>query len=275
MKPNSLRNVLNQIKNIYLQNPSHAEEELLTIIAKNYGIKKAALFAKNEKSFSLSYSYYFTGSLNEDSRVLEDALNTKSPSYLSKFEDIKKDYLAVLPAYDASDKLNSIMVIEDMQFLHFNKDTIFSVWVILNYFSDFKSQADYSSDLIKKYPHCPSDFLVEIKRLSHIKKKLGIKSLILVVKINKSGVETEDINSFISKNLRGMDMSCYKENMIFILFPLVSYSNIQPVIEKIEAQISARFSFSQGDFSYKVLDILDNPFKTADYILSLIKNESA
>ncbi len=274
LKPNSLRNILTQIKNIYFQNPSGAYEELLTVVAKNYGIKKAAIFSFRKGVFEKAAAYSMETSLNEESRVFKDALETKSPSYLSNFQDIKKDYLAVLPAYDSSENLNFVMAIEDMQFLQFNKDTIFSIWVILNYFSDFVSAADYAEDIIAAYPHCPADFLVEIKRLAYIRKKLDLKSLLLIVKVKKAGVGIEDINSFISKSLRGMDMTCFKGDMLFIMFPLVSYSNIQPVIEKIETQTSQRFALSPGDFSYKVFEVMSDPKKTADYILAIIEKEN-
>ncbi|GAB4029278.1 MAG: hypothetical protein Fur0012_03440 [Elusimicrobiota bacterium] len=274
LKPNSLRNILQQIKNLYLENPAGAYDELLTVISKNYGIKKAAIFTKKGEQYSKISAFGTENPLNEDSRVLKNALETMSPSYLSKFEDIKMDYLAALPALDSSDNLNFIMVVEDMQFLQFNKDIIFSIWVIINYFSDFISHVNLSSDIIKKHPHCPSEFLVELKRLAHIRKKLEIKSLILTLKIKKSGVGSEDVNSFIAKNLRGIDMTCFKNDMIFILFPLVSYSNIQPVIEKIEKQVSDKFSLEEKGFSYKILEVLDDASKTAEYILEIAQREN-
>ena len=274
LKPNSLRNILNQIKNMYLQNPASAYQELLTVVAKNYGLRKASIFTFKNGKFEKAADYGGEKPLNEDSRVFIDAIESKAPSYLSKFQDLKKDYLAVLPAYDSNDNLNFVLTVEDMQFLQFNKDTIFSIWVVLNYFSDFISATVYGKELIAGYPHCPADFLVEIKRLANIRKKLDLKSLILIVKVKKSGVSVEDINSFISKNLRGMDLTCFKDETLFILFPLVSYSNIQPVIEKIEKQTSERFALSSGDFSYKVLEVMADPKKTADYIMALVEKKN-
>lgn len=274
LKPNSLRNILTQIKNMYLQNPSGAYEELLTVTAKNYGIRKAAIFSFKKGKFEKVAGGLSVTVLNEDSRVFNNAIETKSPSYLSNFQDIRKDYLAVLPAYDSNENLNFVMVIEDMQFLQFNKDSIFSIWVILNYFSDFISAASLARDIIDNHPYCSADFLVEIKRLAYIRKKLDLKSFILIVKVKKEGVAIEDIHTFISKNLRGIDMSCFKDDMLFIVFPLASYSNIQPVIEKIEMQISQRFALSPGDFSYKVLEVLTDAKKTADHILAVIEKEN-
>ncbi|MEF3280069.1 MAG: hypothetical protein K6357_03790 [Elusimicrobiota bacterium] len=274
LKPNSLRNTLQQIKNLYLNNDSVSYEELLTIISKNYGIKKASLYLYKNGNYENVSSLGDKKTLNKDSRVFKDAIETMSPSYLSKFEDLKLDYLCVIPSYDSNENLRMLLVIEDMQFLQFNKDTIFSIWVILNYFSDFISHISLAEEMIRKYSQCPSNLLVEIKRLANIRKKLELKSLILMIKVNKTGVSIDDIIFLISKNLRGMDIICYKNNMIFILFPLVSYSNIQPVIEKIENQILERFSFGKESFSYKVLEVLDDPYKTADYILGIIQKEN-
>jgi hypothetical protein len=71
-----------------------------------------------------------------------------------------------------------------------------------------------------------------------------------------------------------MDLTCFKDETLFILFPLVSYSNIQPVIEKIEKQTRDRFALSSGDFSYKVLEVMADPKKTADYIMALVEKKN-
>jgi len=273
-KPNSLRNILQEIKSIYLNNPSTSYEELLTVIAKTYVIKKASLFKYENGKYENVASLGDKKHIDENSRVFKNAIETMSPSYLSKFEDLKMDYLCIIPSSDSDENLRLILIIEDMHFLQFNKDTIFSIWIVLNYFADFTSHVSSASDIIRKYTQCPVDVLVEIKRLASIRRKLEIKSLMLMIKVEKAGVATEDILSLVSKNLRSMDMTCYKNNIIFVLFPLVSYSSLQPVIEKIENQLLERFSIGEHGISFKVLEILNDPQKTADYILSIVEKEN-
>jgi hypothetical protein len=266
IKPQSLRNTINQIKKIYLEKPDNAFEEILTVISKNYGIKSAAIFSF-DGNFQKISSINFNESLNEESLVLNDAIEKKTISYLSKFDDHIYDYLAVIPAYDSDDNLRFVMVIKEMQFLNFTKDNLSSIWVILNYFSDFINGIDYAKDIIKENPHCPPDFIVEIKRLSYLRKKLEIKSMILVIKFKEIFINLEDINNFISRNLRAMDISCYKEDSIHIIFPFNSYSNIEVVMDKIERQLKERFGLKENDFRFMVFEVLPDYYKTIEWIV--------
>jgi len=266
IKPQSLRNTINQIKKIYLEKPYNAFEEILTVISKNYGIKSAAIFYFDE-NFQKVSSINFNDDLNEESLVLNDAIEKKTISYLSKFDDHIYDYLAVVPAYDSEDNLRFVMVIKEMQFLNFTKDNLSSIWVILNYFSDFINGIDYAKDIIKENPHCPQDFIVEIKRLSYLRKKLEIKSMILIIRFKEIIINLEDINNFISRNLRAMDISCYKEDSIYIIFPFNSYSNIEEVIDKIERQLKERFGLKENDFRFMVFEVLPDYSKTIELIV--------
>jgi hypothetical protein len=175
--------------------------------------------------------------------------------------------LAVVPAYDSEDNLRFVMVIKEMQFLNFTKDNLSSIWVVLNYFSDFINGIDYAKDIIKENPHCPQDFIVEIKRLSYLRKKLEIRSMILVIKFKEIFINLEDINNFISRNLRAMDISCYKKDSIYIIFPFSSYSNIEAVMDKIERQLKERFGLKENDFRFMVFEILPDYSKTIELIV--------
>ena len=272
LKPTSLRNVLDHIKKLYIQKPMDAYNELLTIVSKSYGIKKSAIFSYRDGSFYNEASLNSDGKLNEESKVLNDAIETKSVSYLSKFEDMKKDYLAVIPAYDRSDNLCFIMTIEEMQFLQFNKETLFSIWVILNYFSDFiHSVNSLKRDEAEKFSQCPIEFVAELKRVSHIRKKLGLKSFVVVLKFLQPPVEMEDMSNILNKNLRGLDTSCIKGNSILILFPFVSYSHIESIVVKIKNQLLDRFHLKDDSVLYKALEVDGHYQKTLEQIIEIVE----
>ena len=266
VKPQSLRNTINHIKSIYINNPYNAFDEILTVISKNYGIKSAAIFSFNGNFEKLS-SINFNEELNEESLVLNDAIEKNSISYLSKFDDHIHDYLAVIPAYDSDDNLRFVMTIKEMQFMSFTKDNLSSIWVVLNYFSDFISKLDYAKEIIIKHHQCQEDFIVEVKRLSYLRKKLEIKSMILIIRFKEISVSLKDINDFLSKNLRAMDISCYKEDSIYIIFPFSSYSNIEMVIDKTRKQLMERFGFNDESFKYLILEVLPDYNKTIEWIV--------
>ncbi len=268
LKPVSLRNTLNHIKQLYNQSPFKAYEEVLSVISKNYGIKSAAIFSYNDGKFLKEFVINFEEDLNEESEVLNKAIEIESVSYLPKFEDLRNDYLAVIPAYDSSENLRFILVIKEMQFLNYTQDTLFSVWVILNYLADYMSHIDFAKDLIETHPACPSDVIVEIKRLSFMRKKLDLKSYAILINIKDSPTSVEDISQHISKLLRGGDLICNNGDFIVLILPFVSYSNVESVIEKIKFLISDRFYIKQNNISIKVFEILADYKKTIKYLIS-------
>jgi len=123
------------------------------------------------------------------------------------------------------------------------------------------------SNHLKENPHCPPDFIVEIKRLSYLRKKLEIRSMILVIKFKEIFINLEDINNFILRNLRAMDISFYKEDSIYIIFPLNSYSNIEGVMDKIERQFKERFGLKENNFRFMVFEVLPDYYKTIEWIV--------
>lgn len=182
-KIKSLRSIISEIKKLYLIKPEKAYEELFGIITKNYGIRKGFLLIKEGKSFRKIIDLNSPFEVNFSSITLSDAIEKKKPVYLSEYNDLRKDYLAVIPGSNSSDELKMLMIIEDICFINYTKETIFSIWAILNYFADFINLSNQSIELIKRYPSCPEEFIIEIKRLSYLKRKLNIKSTLLLIKI--------------------------------------------------------------------------------------------
>lgn len=270
LKPTSLRNTITQIKNLYIQDPFKAYQELITIISKNYGVKKSAIFSYEDGRFEKEADLNFNEDLNEDSVVLNESIETKSVSYLSKFEDLKNDYLSAITACDSLGNLKFVFIIKDMQFLQYTKDNLFSIWVIINYFADFITHIENEKDIITKHQSCPNEFIIEIKRVAYIRKKLDLKSFVLVLKFKELSVPVDDITQLLSKNLRGMDMICSKNNGIIILFPFVSYSNIETIIEKIKKQISDRFYLNENIVSYKVFEVFKDYEKNLEYLIKAL-----
>lgn len=271
-KPRSLRNVISEIKKLYILNPEKAYEEIFEIITKNYSIRKAAMYLVEKEKFKRINVLNSNRDINITSRVLNEAMERKSPAYLSIYSDLRKDYLAVIPANDSNDNIKFILVIEDMPFFNFNKDNIFSIWIIISYFADFMSGFKYAEDLIKHNPSCPEDFLIETKRLSYIYSKTGLKTMITIIKTNNENTEHETIKSAISERLRSVDIICSKENIIFILFPFSSYETIKPVVDKIKYTVQNLFGIKENEMNILITEVKETPQKTFSIINKLISN---
>lgn len=273
-KVKSLRNIINEIKKLYSIKPENAYEELFSIIVKNYGIRKGFLLVSNGNSFNKVVDINSPTSPNFSSAVLSDAIEKKKPVYLSEYKDLRKDYLAAIPGNNSSDKTVFLIIIEDMSFINYTKENILSIWVILNYFADFITSFDESSELIKKYPSCPDEFIIEIKRMSYLKRKLGSKSTILLIKINRDEISPQNIAQFVELKIRSSDIVCNKSRFIFVLFPLSSYVNIASVIEKLKSEIKNNFLIRDDDISFMVFDVLEDENRTIDYLVEFIgKND--
>lgn len=274
-KVKSLRNIINDIKKLYSIKPENAYEELFSIIVKNYGIRKASLLIWKNNSFNKVVDINSPGEINFSSPVLKDAIEKKKPVYLSEYKDLRKDYLAVIPGNNSSDRTILIMIIEDISFINYTKENILAIWVILNYFADFITSFDETSELIKKYPSCPDEFLIEIKRVSYLRKKLGTKSTILLIKVNKDELSIQNIAQFIELKIRSSDIICTKSRFIFVLFPLSHYVNIVSIVDKLKSEIRNNFIMQEGDISFMVFDVLEDEKKTIDYLSEFIeKNDT-
>lgn len=273
-KPKSIRNVLSEIKKLYLLNPQNAYDELFSIITKSYNIRKASLYIAEKKGFIKIKSLNTTSDLNLSSRIFNQAIEKKSPAYLSQYSDLRKDYLAVIPATDSEDNIKFIFILEDIPFFYFTKDTIFSIWVITSYFADYISGFEYAQDIIKQNPECPEDFLVEIKRMSYIYKKLGITTTILIIKIKDESINNDYILTDIEQNMRSMDIICHKKNTFFIIFPFSSYENVKTVIERIKNSIQKRFAIKDDDIKIIITNVKKNAEKTLSTLRDIINYDN-
>ncbi|MCX7641640.1 MAG: hypothetical protein N2Z20_03295 [Elusimicrobiales bacterium] len=268
-KVKSIRNIIAEIKKLYLIKPENAYEELFNVIVKNYGIRKGFLLLYDKNTFKKIISLNSQTEPDFSSLVLTETISRKKPTYLPEYKDFRKDYLAAIPGNTSSDNLLLILVIEDISFINYTKETIFSIWVILNYFSDVIKSFEENSELIKKYPTCPEEFIIEIKRMSYMKKQIGTNSTILLIK-NQSEISTTNVAKFIELKIRSSDIICSKANFIFILFPLSSYENIISVIEKLKNDIKSNFALKDESISFMVFDVLEMGEKTIDYLYKFI-----
>ncbi|NLH39035.1 MAG: hypothetical protein GX445_03115 [Elusimicrobia bacterium] len=267
LKPNSFRNIMLEIKKLYINKPESSYEEMLILLAKNYGIRRGSIYKVYGNSYIKMFSVNTNKGLNTESNVFKNAIENKKTSFLSEFNNINNDdYLSVIPGCDTENNIRLLLTLEDMHFMEFNKDNIFSISIVLDYFSDYVFNIDENKKLILSYPYCPENILIEIKRMAYFKKKLGITSIIVMMVLKDITVPIDDISIAVSKRLRAIDIICNKENNMFILFPFSSYSNIVAVIDKIENIIRSSFTFNNEKLNYKIIEIIPDYIKTIEYL---------
>lgn len=272
VKPRSLRNILADIKKLYSINTNEAYDELFSIITKNYGIRKSSLYIVENGNFKKIKELNSTQELNKSSRVFQDAIEKKVPTYLSNYSDIRSDYLAVIPGNDATDEIRLVLIIEDLPFFNYTKDNIFSIWIIMNYFADFLRNHHQTGNLTELHSECPQEVITEIERLSYLKNKIGLDSLIAIMWFSIDVVGINTIVKIIEENLRCIDIVCEKNERIFIIIPISSYENMKVVLEKITSSIKKKIGIRDEEIEIRIIEVQKSPQKTISIMKNFLKN---
>ena len=264
VKPMSIRN---SIAEIVRQDEEIDRDENLDINERTKEYYKKFMILL-EKSFSVNKSLIIYKA-SKDTRVLskENALQScSSTCEVKKLEDIFDNYLvdkaisrkqAVFisdekgnPALNSTnetkfiaaipsvhdDEVISVLAIEMMPFMAFNRENLTSIAILLEYlsFSVVKEDKINLSDELDSI--LDGDFRYECIRLKRLYDKYSVESTVLVMKLNNE-LQAHKLNNKVSKILRSLEFTTtqkYGENYYIInLFPLHDKSSAVGYINRL------------------------------------------
>ncbi|MDF1878377.1 hypothetical protein JHD46_01845 [Sulfurimonas sp. SAG-AH-194-C20] len=251
IKPMSIRNsieyIINQKTSIDEDDTIENKQEeyynrFIGLLEKSFNVNSALIihrkFSDDESSYLLEDNSTFSyGTLAEKRTaqvILEDylvdkAISRKTAIYISDdlgeptvTNDINSLYLAAIPALE-NNKIVSVLVIERMPFMSFNRENLTSISILLEYFSIEISKKDLLAKeneltLVKDEP-----FQYEFERMKYLYKKFEVNSIILVLRIDNE-LQATRVYEKVQKMLRSLDMVTLVRNQGFyyitLLFPL-------------------------------------------------------
>ncbi len=197
---------------------------------------------------------------DKEHRMIDKALLTKKSVFLaeSSIELLEKEpILAVLPILDRDEKIIAMAVIEEMDFLSFNKDNILKIQILLEYFEDeiannkkLQREKETSS-----FQGMDATFYSEVLRLDKMQRHHNVQSSLLIVKTDKDAVKLT-MDNFTMRKMRFMDMitTLEIENTLFYLFllPFEDIAGANGFKQRLRMELE---SYSKEDYEIMVSEV--------------------
>jgi len=251
IKPMSIRNsieyIINERKSV--DEDSSIDEKdreyysrFLTLLEKSFNVNSAMIIYKKESDeddnyITLENAEVAYGALCEKvvlKELLEDylvdkAISRKTSIYISDKQgeptviaDNNSNFLAAVPSLDGK-KISSVLVIEKMPFMAFNRENLTSIAILLEYFSIEISKRNLLEKQNELSIVPDEKFQYEFERMKYLYRKFSVNSIILVLRIDNE-LQATRIYEKVQKMLRSLDMVTMVENnklyYITLLFPL-------------------------------------------------------
>ncbi len=294
IKPMSVRNALGSITEIdksLLKDMSVTEKKhqrykmFLDLLQKSFNVQSGLILYRQgydhkeyfqEKVVDIVYGEYTQRVPKEEvfaTYLVDKAIGRKTPVYISDDNgepslksEIESRYIAAIPAiYD--DEVISLLVIERMPFMAFERENLTSIAILLEYFTiemrkdefiDYNHHVDFIDD---------REYQFELARLSILYKKYNVNSVILVLKISN---ELQAIRMFeqVNKMLRLLDQATLTQRngyfYMSLLFPLHDEAAAKGFLNRLIKQLNDEDkNFHSMIFDLSRLDLFD------EYINSL------
>ena len=251
---------IDEKNNLYYQN-------YLTMLAKSFSVVSARVLylrwdAQTEEctpqntliSKNTTSKIYTIEELFADTLV-DKALTKKQPIYVS--DDFgtpaqrgqEKNFIAVIPSV-IDKKTISLLIIDQMPFMAFNKENLTSIAILLGYFSLEILQ----KNILELHDDIPLivdiKFRYEYSRMQHLHKKFHLNSILLVLRIDNE-LQALRIYEKIQVMLRSLDLVTHIENdnlyHIILFFPLHDKSTaigyLNRLNNSLEEQSDKNFKF--------------------------------
>ncbi len=296
VKPMSIRNSIEYIINknveinetVELKNrDSEYYRNFLGLLEKSFNVQSAIIVYQksdsDEEYLTLENSEMTLGSSKAEielKEVFEDylvdkAISRKVSVYISDAKgeptveiDKNSKYLAVIPSIQGG-KIRSVLIIEKMPFMSFNREILTSISILIEYFSIEIKKKDMLmiDDKINIVPD--ENFRFEYERLHHLYLKYKVDSIILVLRLDNE-LQSARIYEKIIKMLRSLDMACMlKKNdfyYITLMFPLhdkaAALGYLNRLIGSIDEEKDKKFNYMT--FNMSQTDLL-NKYYREDY----------
>ncbi len=293
IKPMSIRNSINHIiaaneKILLDENIKDKEraynKNFLELIEKSFSMQSGLiLYLKenkphqtfNEENTDL-ISINIQESLNIEkifkNYLVDKAIARKSPVYVSDeygepstfSDETDNKYIAAIPAV-LNGKVVSILVIEKMPFMFFNRENLTSITILHEYFSIENKKSSMSISLKGFELLEDKDFKFEIARLQNLNKNFKVNSVILVLRIDNE-LQTARVYQKVESMLRSLDMIALVHNddyfYITLLLPLHDKAAAAGFLKRVQNNLTQE---KDQNFEHMSFDMNDLPLLSKYY----------
>jgi polysaccharide biosynthesis protein PelD len=251
IKPMSIRNSIKHIirvnENILIDETIDNKQRqynknFLELIEKSFSMQSGfLLYFKNNKqdqTFCAETTELCSINMQEtldvekvfENYLVDKAIERKSPVFISdefgdpslNTQEINNKFIAAIPAV-LNNKVVSILVIEKMPFMFFNRENLTSITILHEYFT-IENRKSFISYSLKDFEMLQDrEFKFELARLKDLNNNYKVNSVILVLRIDNE-LQTARVYQSVEKILRSLDMITLVENeeyyYITVLLPL-------------------------------------------------------
>ena len=292
IKPMSIRNSIQHIiktneqimEDDTIRNKTHAyNENFIHLLEKSFSLSSGLIIYLNDESLEKEFTQenvaviattLQTPSVESlfDNHLIDKVLARKSPVYVSddsgepsvQTQDETK-YLAAIPAM-INGKIVSILVVEKMPFMFFNRENLTSITILHEYFT-IETKKSYISKTVDGLEIIEDkDFKFEIARLSDLQKQFQVNSVILVLRVNNE-LQTARLYQKVEYMLRSLDMITLVKNgnfyYISILLPLHDKAAALGLLNRLKGMLTERKDkeFDYMTFSMEKLPLLSKYYR--------------
>ena len=258
IQPASIRFVISEIlESNRHSTPKESADNTLKILKKFFGVNSAMIYrVKRDK---LKEKFASIGNIDREptinDKLISEAIIQKRAIYLDDLEDREQtDYIYAVPFLDKRNIVVAILIIENIPFLFYNKDTILKINVAFNYiWTEYKKRA--SLIRVEKDKRLPStikkdghqrqdiiDFKIEVERLTNILDGYNIDSRVYAIYTKNRYLDIE-IKDFLYQNElfeildQYISIECQGRYIHFILFPFVSLPSLHAKAKSLDEEL--------------------------------------
>jgi hypothetical protein len=238
------------------------------IIHKNQGHQSQELTADNATvTYSLLCEKYSPQEIST-SYLFRRAVHFQQPVYISDQEgeptlhsQEESKFLVAIP-FVSDTRVASVLLIERMPFMAFNKENLTSISILLEYLSIAILQNDLYQESYAISGIDDKQFLYEYTRLRYIYDKYSVSSSIMVLKF-ESELQSRKVYEKLTQMLRSLDLATAvkhgKYYFIVLLFPLSDTSSALGFLKRLQHNIKydKDKAFETMHFSVKQLQLLN------------------
>ena len=256
IQPASIRFVISEIlESNQHSTPKESADNTLKILKKFFGVHSAMIY--RVRRGVIREKFASIGNIEKEptmsDKLISEAILQKRAIYLDDLEDREQtDYLYAIPFLDKRDSVVAILIIQDIPFLFYNKDTILKISVAFNYiWTEYKKRASLIKiQKRKKLPPIKDrnqrqdiiNFKIEVERLTNILNGYNIDSRIYAI-YTKNRYLDREIRDFLYQNElfeildQYISIKCKNRYIHFILFPFVSLPTLHSKAKTLDEEL--------------------------------------
>jgi len=255
IQPASIRFVISEILEA---NPDGSilenAKNTLKILQKFFGVNSAGIY--EVKRDLIDREFATIGDMKKpdsSDKLIQETIELKIPMHLDTLEDREQtEYIYTVPFLDKMDRVVAILIIKDIPFLFYNKDTILKIDVAFNYiWTEYKKRASIEEIESRKGITPPKEkiekqdlinFKIEVERLTNILNGYNIDSRIYSI-YTRNGDLDKEIRDFLYQNElfeildQYISIKCGDNFIHLILFPFVSLPSLHSKAKTLDEEL--------------------------------------